>query len=343
MSDHKIRIGITMGDFNGIGPEVILKGLSDPRLLESIIPVIYGSAKVMSYYRKLFNLGNVSFQTLHAVSEMDARKINLINCINEEMQVEPGTSSAVAGKAAFQCLEKAVTDLKSGHLDALVTAPINKKNIQSRDFQFPGHTEYLQQAFGVNDTLMFMVSESFRLGVATGHIPLKEVPSHITVEVILSKLRLMARSLLDDFNIASPRIAVLSLNPHAGDEGLLGSEEIEVITPAITQAKEEGMLVFGPYPSDGFFGSSLCSRFDAVLAMYHDQGLTPFKALCAAQGVNFTAGLPVVRTSPAHGTAYDLAGKDLADCDSFRSAVYMAEDIVRGRTARKEILKNRMI
>ena len=342
MSDHKVCIGITMGDYNGIGPEVILKSLSDSRVLETVVPVIYGSAKVMSYYRKLFNLANISFQTLPSISELDRRKINLVQSVSEDIQVEPGKALPSAGMAAYSCLEKAVSDLKSGSLDALVTAPINKKAIQSPSFHFPGHTEYLQQCFGEKDALMFMISDRIKLGVVAGHMPLSEVAGSVSPEAILSKLRLMKASLVQDFGIQQPLIAVLSLNPHAGDEGLLGKEEQEIIIPALRTAKEEGMMVFGPYPSDGFFGSDLLFRFDAVLAMYHDQGLTPFKTLCFDNGVNFTAGLSVVRTSPAHGTAYDLAGKDQASCESVRNALYWAEDISRRRVNMQQWMKNRM-
>ena len=340
MITDKIKVGISQGDINGIGYEVIMKTLQDNRILEMCTPIVYGSPKVAAYHRKALDIDNLSFNHIRNAGEAASKKSNIINCLSDEVRVELGKSTPTAGESSFKALERAVKDLRNGEIDVLVTAPINKDNIQSEDFSFPGHTEYLTQKFEVNEYLMLMVSEQMKIGVVTAHIPLSEVSSKLTKELILSKLRIISRSLQQDFSITNPRIAVLGLNPHAGDNGLLGKEEIEIIDPAIKEAKDEGIVAMGPYPADGFFGSSDYTKFDAILAMYHDQGLTPFKLASFERGVNYTAGLPVVRTSPAHGTAYNLAGEGKASPESFREALYLAIDIFKNRQIWDEISKD---
>lgn len=340
MKGDKIILGISQGDINSISYEVIMKSLSDNRILELCTPVVYGSPKVAAYHRKALNLENFSFNTVRTVDEAVIRRANIINCIDDSARVELGKSTPDAGEASLKALEAAVKDLGEGKLDAIVTGPINKSNVKSEKFNFNGHTEFFETRFKSNGVLMLMVNEFLRIGVVTSHIPLAKVNEYIVRDTILNKLRILSNSLLSDFTIRSPRIAVLGLNPHAGDNGLLGDEEIKEIIPAITQAQEEGILAFGPFPADGFFGAGSFTQFDAVLAMYHDQGLVPFKALSVEGGVNFTAGLPVVRTSPAHGTAYELAGKNEASADSFRKAIYLACDIFRSRKLFKEISTN---
>jgi 4-hydroxythreonine-4-phosphate dehydrogenase len=330
--ENRLVIGISLGDYNGIGPEVILKALQYNRLQKLCTPVIYGSMRILNRYRNLLNLKDWNLNGAQTINQISHKLTNVITCWPDQNQdIQPGQVTPEAGQAALACLQRAVDDLKDGKLDALVTAPINKYNIQSEEFKFPGHTEYLAQEFGVEDNLMFMVSETLRVGVVTGHIPLGRVRQNVTRERITQKLTLMMQSLKQDFGIEKPRIAVLGLNPHAGEEGLLGNEENEVIKPVIAEWRNKGQLVFGPYPADGFFGTRSYKKFDAVLAMYHDQGLIPFKAIAFEEGVNFTAGMPAVRTSPDHGTAYDIAGKDLADETSMLQAIYTAIDVARNR------------
>jgi 4-hydroxythreonine-4-phosphate dehydrogenase len=340
MEKKTIIAGISQGDINGIGYEVIIKTLMEGTINEICIPVVYGSPKVAAYHRKALNINNFSFNNIRSAEEANPKKANLINCLDDNIRVELGKSTPQGGEAALISLEKAVADLKNGKIDVLITAPIDKKNIQSDKFQFNGHTEYLKSKAGADDVLMFMISESLRIGVATGHVPLREVPEMITADLIIRKLRLMNQSLILDFAIRRPRIAVLGLNPHAGDNSLLGSEEAEVINPAIQQALKDNMLVFGPFPADGFFGAGSFSKFDGILAMYHDQGLTAFKALSFDNGVNFSAGLPFIRTSPVHGTAFQIAGKGEASENSFRQALYLACDIFRNRQLYSEITRN---
>ncbi len=337
---EKVKVGITQGDINGIGYEVIIKTLMDPRMDELCTSIVYGSPKVAAYHRKTLNVENFSFNQIKDASEANPKRANIINCMDDNVRVELGRSTEYGGLGALQALKAAIADLKAGKIDVLVTAPINKANIQSPDFAFPGHTEFLSKEFGVNKVLMLMVSDSMRVGVVTGHIPISQVPQMITKEAILSKLRLLNQSLVQDFAIRRPRIAVLGLNPHAGDQGVIGNEEEMVIIPALKQANDEGIVAMGPYPSDGFFGSDKFTRFDAILAMYHDQGLAPFKVINFDTGVNFTAGLPIVRTSPDHGTAYDLAGHNLANPNSFRQAMYIAIDVFRNRKQYKELTAN---
>jgi 4-hydroxythreonine-4-phosphate dehydrogenase len=304
MENKSIIAGISQGDINGIGYEVIIKALSDPTINDICIPVVYGSPKVAAYHRKALNINNFSFNNIRSADEAHSKKANMINCLDDNTRVELGKSTPQGGEAALISLSNAVDDLKSGKINVLITAPIDKKNIQSENFNFKGHTDYLKSRAGVEEVLMFMISESMRIGMATDHVPLSKVPGLITIESLLRKIRLMNQSLILDFGIRKPRIAVLGLNPHAGDNSLLGTEEAEIIAPAITQANKEGILTFGPFPADGFFGAGSFVKFDGILAMYHDQGLTPFKALSFDSGVNYTAGLPFIRTSPVHGTAF---------------------------------------
>ncbi len=330
---QKPVIGISIGDFNGIGPEVIIKAVGGNRLNKICTPVIYGSGKVINRYRQLMDVKDWQFFTIHKVEQINHKQVNVINCMSDQsLEVQPGLVTQDAGKLAFESLKRAVEDLKAGKIDALITAPINKHNIQSDDFKFPGHTEFLADAFGVkNKELMFMVSEDLKIGVATAHVPLEQVKKNISKELIITKLDQIKSSLIRDFGKQKPKIAVLGLNPHAGENGLLGNEEKEIIEPAINEYKKKGNLVFGPFPADGFFGTAAWKNYDAVLAMYHDQGLMPFKMVAFENGVNFTAGLPKVRTSPDHGTAYDIAGKNIADESSMLSAIYMAIDIAKNR------------
>lgn len=335
-----IKVGISHGDINGISYEVIMKTLLDPRIMEMCTPIIYGSPKVAAYHRKALNINNLSLNHVRTPQEAGPNRAHVLNCIDDNVRVELGKSTPVAGEASYMALERATSDLKEGLIDVLVTAPINKDNIQSEKFNFPGHTEFLAREFDSKDYLMLMVSETMKVGLVTTHLPISEITNYITKETILSKLRIIAHSMQQDFAITRPRIAVFGLNPHAGDNGLLGKEEIDIIQPAIEQAKKEGIIALGPYPADGFFGSEDYRKFDAILAMYHDQGLVPFKLSSFERGVNYTAGLPVVRTSPAHGTAYSLAGEDKASPDSFRQALFMAIDIHKNRQIHEEITKN---
>jgi len=340
MEKKAILAGISHGDINGIGYEVIIKALTDPVINDICIPVVYGSPKVAAYHRKALNINNFSFNNIRTPEEANPKKANMINCLDDNTRVELGKSTPQGGEAALISLGKAVQDLKAGKIDVLITAPIDKKNIQSENFHFKGHTDYLKSEAGVEEVLMFMISESMRIGMATDHVPLRKVSELITLELLLRKIRLMNQSLILDFGIRRPRLAVLGLNPHAGDNSLIGNEELEIITPAIEQANKEGILTFGPFPADGFFGAGSFVKFDGILAMYHDQGLTPFKALSFDSGVNFTAGLPFIRTSPVHGTAFAIAGKGEASENSFRQAIYLACDIFRNRQTYTEISKN---
>lgn len=341
METEKIIIGITHGDINGIGYEVILKTLADARMLETFIPVIYGSHKVAAYHRKNIDLQGFNLNVINSLEEVNPKRVNIINCVDDDIKVDLGVSTADAGKAALAALERATEDLKSGALQALVTAPINKKNIQSPTFHFPGHTEYLEEKFGTGSpALMMLVNDVMRVAVVTGHIPVSKISTELTEKLIVEKLTVFNESLKKDFSIGRPRIAVLGLNPHAGDNGVIGNEEQTVIIPAMKKAGSQGIICVGPYPSDGFFGSGNFDKFDGVLAMYHDQGLIPFKTVSMDTGVNFTAGLPVIRTSPDHGTAYDIAGKNLASEESFRQALYLAYDVYQSRINDAEIKAN---
>lgn len=335
--NRKIRIGITQGDVNGVGYEVILKTFAQTEMFDLCIPVLYGSTKLAAYHRKALGL-STNFTVVSSAYEAQKNQLNIVNCVGEEVKVELGKPTTEAGNAAYMALEKAVEAYKSGEIDVLVTAPINKHTIQSEDFVFPGHTEYIEERMGDGrKALMILMNQQLRVALATGHIPLAEVPKSITPELIKEKLVLFNRSLKYDFAIDAPRIAVLSLNPHAGDDGLIGKEEEEIIAPAIEEMRTKNIICYGPYAVDGFMGSGNFNRFDGILAMYHDQGLAPFKALAMDDGVNFTAGLPIIRTSPAHGTAYDIAGKGEASATSFREAIYTAIDIFRRRNVEQKI------
>ncbi len=340
MSEDKIKVGITLGDMNGIGPEIILKTIADSRMLQDLILVIYGSNRIFNHYRKNLSIESPQFFGIKDPEDALAKKANLISITDEDINVEPGCVTDQGGQLALLSLERAVKDLAGTKTDVLVTAPINKKNIQSEGFDFPGHTEYLARYSNVDEALMFMCSDRLRVGVVTGHMPIHEVASHISKDSVLNKIVAMDKSLRFDFSIERPRIAVLGLNPHAGDDGLLGSEEKEHIIPAINEARDQDIMAVGPYAADGFFAGPNLNQFDAVLAMYHDQGLIPFKTIAGEYGVNFTARLPIVRTSPSHGTAYDIAGKNLASEQSFRQAIYMACDIYRRRQENKELRSN---
>ncbi len=400
---ERLVIGITLGDYNGVGPEVILKALQNDQLLRMCTPIIYGSMRVLNRYRNLLNMKDWTLNGIQQASQASHKHTNVITCFSETIPVsvpvvaaksapaavvepvvaddqtepenetaqevatpepsevvsevapeptpapvassqtidiQPGKVTPEAGAAALACLNRAVEDLKAGHLHAIVTAPINKHNIQSETFTFPGHTEYLANAFGVPDDLMFMVSENLKIGVVTGHVPLGKVRQYITKQAIQTKLDFMFQSLKQDFGIDRPKIAVLGLNPHAGENGLIGHEEKDIITPLINEMRKKGELLYGPFPADGFFGTRSYRKYDAVLAMYHDQGLIPFKAIAFDEGVNFTAGLPIVRTSPDHGTAYDIAGKGLADETSMIQAIYTAVDVARRRKEYQELAAN---
>lgn len=335
-----IRIGISIGDINGIGPEVVIKALNDVRILQDCSVVIYASTRVLSFHKKTLKDIDFQYQSIKDASQLDPKKINVINCWEEDAKIEIGQKTEAGGKYAFLSLEAATADLAANKIDVLVTAPISKETIQRAGFKFPGHTEYLADMSGVKEALMMMVSDNLRVALATTHISLKEVAEVLTKELIAGKIHALNASLKKDFKIIRPRIAVLGLNPHAGEKGALGSEEADIINPAIQLAKQDGILVNGPFPADGFFGSSALGQYDAILAMYHDQGLAPFKALAFESGVNFTAGLPIVRTSPDHGTAFDIAGNDKASEYSLRNAIYLALDIYRNREFIKEIEGN---
>ena len=339
---RKLVVGITQGDGNGIGYEVIIKALADERMLELCTPVIYGSSKIFGFYKKqIHNIDQINTNVINSAKDVHQKRVNIVNCLPENVFVEPGQSTPESAKAAMTSLERAVQDIKEGYIDVLVTAPFNKRAMAGEGFGYTGHTEYLEKEFGVNEVAMIMVCDQLKVGVVTGHIALKDVVKNITKEKIIGKLKLMKASLERDFGIDSPKIAVLGLNPHCGDGGLLGDEEQEIILPAVVEANEQGILAYGPYSPDGFFGTSY-SKFDAVLAMYHDQGLTPFKAIAFEEGVNFTAGLPIVRTSPDHGTAYEMAGRDMADPRSMMSAIYTAIDIYNRRADYDDLVENRM-
>lgn len=342
MDNNNIKVGITQGDINGIGYEVILKALSDARVLEKKTIVVYGSPKVAAYHKKVLGNTTVNFNLVKSPENALAKKINLIDCNKSEVKVELGQETEYAGIAAFEALEKATADLKAGLIDVLVTAPINKHNIQNEHFSFPGHTEYLTSQFGYKQSLMLLVSEHMRVGVATGHVPIAEVAQKINKKLIEEKIILLNDTLITDFTIRKPRIAVLGLNPHAGDNGVIGKEDDDIILPTIKGLREKGIMAFGPFPSDGFFATDECHKYDAILAMYHDQGLIPFKMSAFETGVNYTAGLPFIRTSPDHGTAYGIAGKNEANEKSFREALFLATDIAVARHTNKNLKENQL-
>lgn len=332
-------IGISCGDINGIGPEVIIKTFSDHRLLEHCTPVIFGSAKLLNFYRKAVGDAHFNYQAVKDFSRVGPKQINLVHCWEEEVMINPGQLNEAGGKYAVKSLLMAADALKQGHIQGLVTAPIHKKNVQGDDFRYTGHTPFLKDVDGAKDVLMILYQDNLRVALVTEHLPIKEVAQSITKEIILSKLNLLNQSLRKDFGIDKPKIAVLGLNPHAGDEGLIGDEEEKIIAPAIKEAKNK-MMVFGPFSADGFFARASYTKFDAVLAMYHDQGLVPFKTIAGGGGVNYSAGLSFVRTSPDHGTAFDIAGKNEADATSFTTAVFECIDIINRRRDYEDRTKN---
>jgi 4-hydroxythreonine-4-phosphate dehydrogenase len=340
MTDNKIRVGITQGDMNGIGPEVIIKALADVMMMEICTPVVFSSSKVMNHQRKVMNAEDFNFHLLRDLDQLNPKRPNLYNCFDEDVNVEAGKPSPLAGKNSLKCIDVACEALLNDKIDVLVTAPIDKHSISIDVPAFTGHTSYLQHKFGAQQSLMLLINGNLRVGLLTEHLPIRDVASQITKEKIVMKAKLMAKSLLEDFGVRKPKIAVLGLNPHAGDQGAIGKEELEIIMPAVEALKAENILAFGPFPADGFFGSENYKNYDGVLAMYHDQGLAPFKALSFSGGVNFTAGLKFVRTSPDHGTAYDIAGKNLANESSLREAIYAAIDIYRTRNNWQEISAN---
>jgi 4-hydroxythreonine-4-phosphate dehydrogenase len=336
---EKVIVGISQGDVNGIGLEVVLKTLMDPTIIEVCTPVLFSSQKTVSYYRKVLGLEEFNFAPIKDLAQINTKKVNVFVCYDEEVNIEMGKSTEIAGKYAFQSLEKATQALVDKKIDVLVTAPINKSNIQSPDFKFVGHTEYLGSKLG-GDPLMLMCTDSgLRIAVVTGHIPLKDIASKITIETVSKKISQLHESLVKDFGVRKPKIAVLGLNPHAGDGGAIGNEDKDVITPAIQKLNLNG-IIYGPYSADGFFGNRAYEQFDGILAMYHDQGLIPFKTLAFNEGVNFTAGLNSIRTSPDHGTGYDIAGKNIANDQSFKKAMYTAIDIFKNRRLQAEISEN---
>lgn len=336
----RVVVGLTVGDINGIGPEIVMKALSDSRILDFMTPVVYGSSKLVAFHKKANKISDFSFTKLDDKNPPKGKQVFLKECWKEEVRIDIGKETQDGGKYAIKSLKEATKDLAEGKIDVLVTAPINKNNVQSPEFNFPGHTEYLASVAHVEEALMFMVSDKLRVAVVTGHVPLKDVASKISKESILNKLELLNASLIKDFGIRRPKIAVLGLNPHAGDKGVIGEEDSEIVSPAIKSARNKDILAFGPYSADGFFGNGSFKKYDAVLAMYHDQGLIPFKSITFGEGVNYTAGLPIVRTSPDHGTAYDIAGKNEASEMSIRNAIFQAVDIFRKREEYKELTAN---
>lgn len=339
MNQVKPVIGISCGDINGIGPEVIIKTFSDNRIFEYCTPVIFASGKLINFYRKAVPEIHFNYQVIKDFSRVHHKQVNLYSCWEEEVSINPGQMNDIGGKYAVLSLKAATTALKEGHIQGLITAPIHKKNVQAEDFNYTGHTPFLRDVAGVKDVLMILYTQQLKVALVTEHIPLKEVTRYITRENLLSKLNLLHQSLRKDFGIDKPKIAVLGLNPHAGDDGLIGTEEEEVIKPAIKEAKKN-MLVFGPYSADAFFARHSYLQFDAVLAMYHDQGLIALKTVAGGEGINYTAGMPFVRTSPDHGTALDIAGKNIADPTSFMNAVFECVDIIQKRSEFEERNKN---
>jgi len=333
-------IGITLGDVNGVSVEVIIKTLLDNRVADYCTPVVYGNPKIISYWKKLMGHNDYNMHIIKSLDQMHVKKSNILVCWDDEVEIRPGESTEVAGKYAFRSLELATKDAKEGKINALVTGPLNKNNVNNQLLPFKGHTGYLAQQTSTTDYMMMMISGSLKVGLVTAHLPIKDVAARITTDLVLKKIKVLNKSLKEDFMVQKPKIAVLGLNPHAGDNGLIGNEEIETIIPAVAQAQTDGLVVYGPYSADGFFGSKQYEKFDAVLAMYHDQGLIPFKFLAFEDGVNYTAGLPFVRTSPDHGTGYNIAGKNIASESSFRNALYAAIDILRNKNTNFKLNEN---
>ena len=342
-SSKDVRIGISIGDVNGIGIEVTMKALEDSRILQDCTPIIYGSQKLFTEGKKLFRMNNINFSSIKTAAEARRKKINIIDVWDEDVEVKYGETNETGGSFAFRSLEAATQDLAAGKVDVLVTAPISKEAMAKTGFQFPGHTEYLADMAGQEEALMLMISSTMKIGLVTSHIALKDVSTTVTVDKVLAKINAFNTSLKKDFGIQRPKIAVFGLNPHAGENGKMGEEEKESIVPAISRAQNDGIFAYGPFPADGFFGSASKANYDGVLAMYHDQGLAAFKALAFDEGVNFTAGLPIIRTSPDHGTAFDIAGKNMASGASMRQAIYLAIDVFRNHQLEKEITANVLV
>jgi len=335
----KIKVGISIGDLNGIGLETIIKTLKDSRMMDFCTPIIFGSTKVAAIHRKALEMQDFNFNIIDNIEDAHPKKANLLNIWKDEVEINLGKATARSGELSFDSLKQATQALKDKKIDVLVTAPINKASIQEKVSSFIGHTEFLQGNFE-GESLMIMLSEVMRIAFVTGHVPLTDVKKAITTENIYTKTLQLNTSLIQDFGIRKPKIAVLGLNPHAGEEGMLGKEENDIITPTIKKLKEEGIMAFGPYPADSFFITKNLQQFDGILSMYHDQGLTAFKTLCFSEGVNYTAGLNIIRTSPVHGTAYEIAGQGIADEQSFRQAVYLACDIFKKRAEFQHLNKN---
>ncbi len=338
--EDRIKVGITQGDVNGVGLEIVMKAFQDPLMYDLCTPVLYGSTKAIAYHKKAIDMEDFNYQRVDSADKALPKKFNLINCINDEPKIELGQSTEDGGRFALESLKAAAVDLSTGKIDVVVTAPVDKHSLDLVGFGFPGQTEFFTNTFENKESLMILVGEKLKVALVTGHVPVKDITANLTKEKIVQKLKLFNASLKQDFGIRKPKIAVLSLNPHAGDGGLIGKEDEEIIKPALQEAEKQNIFVQGPYPADGLFGSQNYAQFDGILAMYHDQGLAPFKALSFGGGVNFTAGLPVIRTSPDHGTAYDIAGKGQASPDSFRQAIYTACDIFRLRNEYKELTAN---
>ena len=342
MQIQKPIIGFSCGDINGIGSEVIIKCLMDTRITELCTPVVFASNKVINYYKKTIQDCNLNYQSVKEWEKINPKMVNVFQCWEEDIEITPGELNHTGGKYGIISLNAATLALKEQKIHGLVTAPIHKKNVQSDTFPYTGHTPFLKKYFQAQDVLMFMISENMRTGLLTEHIPVSEISAHLKKESILSKLKLMHQSLIKDFGIDKPRIAMLGVNPHAGDEGIIGREEQEIITPALKEARQNNIMAYGPYSADAFFARGQYEKFDGVLAIYHDQGLIPFKSLAIGEGVNYTAGLPVVRTSPDHGTAFDIAGKDKADESSLRAAMFAAIDIYHQRVGYIDARKNQI-
>ena len=338
-----MKIGITLGDINGIGPEIIIKTFSDPRLLKYVTPVIYGSYKALSYHKNIVKDSNINFHSVAGGKQAVPGKVNLVNCWEENINITLGQATEEGGKYAYISLDRAYNDVKNGSIDAIVTAPIHKHAMQLANFPFVGHTEYFTQNDAKNQSLMLMAGDSLRVGLVTNHLPLAEVSTALRKELIIEKAKILNRTLIEDFGFERPLIGILGLNPHASDDSLIGDEEERIIKPAIIELKKQGLFVTGPHPADGWFGSGAWEKYDGILAMYHDQGLIPFKLLSFGSGINVTAGLSFVRTSPDHGTAYDIAGQNLADETSFRSAVLLAAELVKNRKDYHESRANTLV
>jgi 4-hydroxythreonine-4-phosphate dehydrogenase len=337
---EKTFLGITSGDINGVGIELVLKTFSDTRMFEYCSPVLYCNSEVFKYYKSLLQLEEPFYKIINSTKDFEKGKLNIRVCSTESIEIKPGEASEAAGKFALSSIQMAIDDIKKGEIHNLLTCPIDKHSIQGDQFRFNGHTEFLANAFETDDFMMLLTSDELMVGLVTGHIPVDKVSSSLNKDLILGKLEILHDSLICDFGIEKPQIAVLGLNPHSGDNGVIGKEEIEHIKPAIKEASERGMMIFGPYPADGFFGNALYLKFDAVLAMYHDQGLIPFKHIAFHNGVNYTAGLPIVRTSPDHGTAFDIAGKGIADISSFVNAIFVNNRIYNQRMEHMNLIKN---